>query len=80
MNWRKYMINELIEKICQKSESIGRWREFLDKQEDWSSPYITIAQNNIRSFEIDRQNYIKQLKEFIENEKSYNIKKDKSDE
>ena len=52
---------ELIEMICSKSESIGRWLEFLDKLEDWSNPYVTIAQNYIRKFKEEREAYIKEL-------------------
>lgn len=59
------MIDELIKKICQKSESIGRWSEFLDKLEDWSNPYVTIAQNHIKNFTKERDEYIKQLKKEI---------------
>ena len=52
---------ELIKMICSKSESIGRWLEFLDKLEDWSNPYVTIAQNYIRKFKEERESYIKEL-------------------
>ena len=62
------MIDELIFKICKKSETIGRWTEFLDKLEDWSNPYVTIAQNHIKNFSKERADYIKQLKELIKNE------------
>lgn len=52
---------ELIEMICSKSESIGRWLEFLDKIEDWSNPYVTIAQNYIRKFKEEREVFIQEL-------------------
>ena len=65
-NQKNKKIIELIELICQKSESIGRWREFLDKLEDWSNPYVTIGQNNIRTFEQEREEYISMLKDEIE--------------
>lgn len=59
-------IDELIALICQKSESIGRWREFLNKLEDWSNPYVTIGQNHIRTFKQEREEYISMLKDEIE--------------
>ena len=59
------MIDELLEKIMSKSESIGRWIEFLDKLEDWSNPYVTIGQNHIKRFKEEREEFVKQLKECI---------------
>ena len=55
---------ELFKKILRKSESIGRWREFLSKIEDWSSVSVTIGQNNIRKLENERQ---KLIMDFFEN-------------
>lgn len=55
---------ELFKKILIKSESIGRWREFLSKIEDWSSVSVTIGQNNVRKLENERQ---KLIMDFFEN-------------
>jgi hypothetical protein len=33
--------------------------------EDWSNPYVTIAQNHIKNFSEERNVYIKKLKELI---------------
>lgn len=68
------MIDELILKICKKSETIGRWIEFLDKMEDWSNPYVTIAQNHIKKFSEERSVYIKELKELIKEKENENKK------
>jgi hypothetical protein len=59
------VMENLLQKIIQKSESIGRWKEFLDKLEDWSNPYVTIAQNHIKTFEKERNEYINELYEKI---------------
>lgn len=51
----------LLQQIIKISESKGRWIEFLDKLEDWSSPNVTIAQNHIRDFEKIREQMIEQF-------------------
>lgn len=58
-------IDEVLLKIMKKSESIGRWTEFLSKLEDWSSVYVVIGQNNIKKFEKERNEYIEELKKII---------------
>lgn len=54
-------MNELMKKICDKSESIGRWREFLDKLEDWSSPWVVVAQGHIKRMSEEREELIKRF-------------------
>ena len=58
-------MNELMKRICDKSESIGRWREFLDKLEDWSSPWVTIAQGHIKRMNEEREELVKQFYEKV---------------
>lgn len=56
----------LLDKILDKSESIGRWREFLDKLEDWSNPHVTIAQNHIRDFKKQREEMIREFYNYFD--------------
>ena len=41
---------------------------------DWSNPYVTIAQNNIKKFSEERNIYIKELKELIKEKENENKK------
>jgi hypothetical protein len=44
----------LINEINNKSETIGQWQYYLRLIDDWSSPKVTIGQNNIKSIEDKR--------------------------
>ena len=54
-------MNENLKRIIEISELIGKWKEFLNIQHDWTNPYITIAQNKIKKFEKEREEYIEKL-------------------
>lgn len=58
---KEILKKQLLNLIIQKSESIGRWKEFLDKIEDWSNLHVTIAQNHIKEFEKQREELISKL-------------------
>ena len=54
-------IVEIVAKIASKSETIGSWRYFLDRLEDWSNPHVTIAQNNLKKLRADRKELLEEL-------------------
>lgn len=54
-------IVEIVAKIASKSETIGSWSYFLDRLENWSSPSVTIAQNNLKKLRSDRKELLEEL-------------------
>ena len=58
-------MNKLMKMICDKSESIGRCREFLDKLEDWNSPWVIIVQEHVKRMSEEREELVKQFYEKV---------------
>ena len=54
-------IVEIVAKIASTSETIGSWHYFLDRLENWSSPSVTIAQNNLKKLRANRQDLLEEL-------------------
>lgn len=54
-------IKDLVDKLTNICELIGKWKHFLDSIEDWSSPTVTIAQQNIKRLSGRRDKLVNEL-------------------
>lgn len=54
-------IKDLLAKLTNACEYLGKWKHFLDSIEDWSSPAVTMAQREIKRLSEKRDNLVNEL-------------------
>lgn len=51
----------LVAKLTIACEYLGKWKHFLDRIEDWSSPAVTAAQQNVKRLTSKRDNLVNEI-------------------
>lgn len=54
-------IKDLLAKLTNACEYLGRWKHFIDSIEDWSSPAVTMTQREINRLSHTRDNLVNEI-------------------
>lgn len=54
-------IKDLLAELINTCELLGKWKHFLDRIDDWSSPAVTRAQQNIKRLTSKRDNLVNEI-------------------
>lgn len=52
---------DLLAELTNTCELLGKWKHFLDSIEDWSSPAVTVAQQNVKRLTSKRDNLVNEI-------------------